>query len=75
MAKVKSETAQSIRECLGYLLQEAVEGEMNLVALHIRLAMAEADDVMAAAITRETGRKRTGKRGGNSSREGQRARP
>lgn len=53
MARVRSETANSLRECLGYLLDEAMEHDMNFVALHIKLAMIEADDIVQRAIRKE----------------------
>ncbi len=55
MARVKSETASALRECLRYLHEDALAEEMHLVALHIRLAMTEADEVIETALSDETG--------------------
>lgn len=54
MARVRSEAASALRECLRYLHEDAAALEMHLVALHIRLAMTEADEVIVTALSDET---------------------
>lgn len=53
MARVRSEAASALRECLRYLHEDAVAQDMHLVALHIRLAMTEADEVIETALSDE----------------------
>ena len=39
-------SAGAIRQCLSYLLADALESELHLPALHIKLAIMELDDLI-----------------------------
>ncbi len=42
-------SAQALRACLAQLMQEALDHDFRLSALHIRVAMLELEDVLAQA--------------------------
>ncbi|MFQ5534044.1 MAG: hypothetical protein ACE5EM_04385 [Sphingomonadales bacterium] len=61
MATTKSQTADAIGKCLNYILDDAVKAGMPLVALHIRLAITEAEEVISLEASKKPtriGRKR-----------------
>lgn len=42
-------SARAIRSCLTQLMQEALENDLRLCALHLRIAILELDDVINQA--------------------------
>jgi len=47
MARSRLTAATSIRDCLTYMLVETLEADLGSVGLHMKLAILEADDVIA----------------------------